>query len=58
MTAVKMTLTVHYPDEYPDVLPDLSLTAAEGEIGDDEVTGLLKELHSVVRQSSASVVTE
>jgi len=51
-----MTLSVHYPDEYPDVLPDLSLTAAEGEIDDDEVTDLLKELHSVVRQSPTSAV--
>lgn len=46
---MKLTLHVHYTDDYPDVLPDLSLTAVEGEIEDEELETLLEELKTVVR---------
>ena len=49
IAAVKLALDVTYPDEYPDVLPELSLETLDGELDEDEVDALLKELHAVVR---------
>lgn len=46
---VKLTLDVQYPDDYPDVLPELSLELTEGEVDDEEIEQLLGELRSVVR---------
>lgn len=46
--AVKLTLDVRYPDDYPDVLPELSLEPVEGEVDDGEIDHLLGELRSVV----------
>lgn len=46
--AVKLTLYVRYPDDYPDVLPELSIEAVEGEVDDGEIDHLLNELRSVV----------
>lgn len=36
-------------DDYPDILPELSLNAVEGEVDSNEVTELLGELRTVVR---------
>ncbi|KAF7338316.1 RWD-domain-containing protein [Mycena venus] len=51
---LKLTLEVQYPPEYPDVLPDMSLHAieGEGEIEDSEIDDLLKDLRAVARISS------
>lgn len=46
---VKLTLCVHYTDQYPNVLPELSLRAVEGEADDEELDALLEELRGVVR---------
>ena len=48
---VKLTLEVQYPRQYPDVLPELSLYAieGEGEIEDSEINDLLKDLLAVAR---------
>lgn len=46
---VKLTLCVHYTDQYPTVLPELSLRAVEGEVDDEELDALLEELRGVVR---------
>jgi hypothetical protein len=46
---VKLTLSVHYTDEYPDVLPELYLEAVEGEVEEEELDALLEELRGVVR---------
>jgi hypothetical protein len=39
---------VCYTDGYPDKLPDLSLKAIEGELEDDELDSLLRELRTIV----------
>ncbi|KAJ7343508.1 hypothetical protein DFH08DRAFT_782210 [Mycena albidolilacea] len=51
---LKITLEVQYPPEYPDVLPDLSLSAieGEGEIEDSEIDDLLGGLRAVARTVS------
>ncbi len=50
LTVVKLSLRVHYGASYPDVLPDLSLEAVEGELEDDEVAKLISELNDIVGQ--------
>ncbi|KAF9464676.1 RWD-domain-containing protein [Collybia nuda] len=49
---LKLTLCVHYTDEYPNVLPELSLQPVEGRVDDEEIDGLLKELGGVVRANT------
>jgi hypothetical protein len=46
---VKLTLEVHYPTEYPEVLPELSISPVEGLLEESEQAELLKELSIVVR---------
>jgi len=45
---VKVTLHVQYPDDYPDVLPEMSLACTEGELNDAESKELLKDLKLMV----------
>jgi hypothetical protein len=45
---VKLQLSVHYPDEYPDTLPRLTLQAIEGELEEEEHDALLESLTTVV----------
>lgn len=45
---VKLALDVQYPDEYPEVLPDLSLETLEGSIDEEEIEHLLDELRRMV----------
>ena len=45
---VKLTLSVHYPEGYPDILPELSLDAIDGELEDEEKQKLIEELKAVV----------
>ena len=45
---VKLLLSVHYPDAYPDVLPELKLTAVEGEATDNEIEALTRDLLAIV----------
>jgi hypothetical protein len=46
---VKLLLAVHYPNDYPDGLPDLKLSAIDGEISESELETLVEDLISVVR---------
>ncbi|PPQ79111.1 hypothetical protein CVT24_012786 [Panaeolus cyanescens] len=50
-TSFKVNLCVHYPDTYPDVLPDLSIEHEDESINDKDVKNLLTELRKVVRAS-------
>ena len=45
---VKLALDVTYPENYPDVLPELSLEAIEGELEDTEIEQLMEDLRTVV----------
>lgn len=45
---VKLVLDVRYPDDYPEVLPELTINPSEGDLEDEEVEHLLKELQTVV----------
>ena len=46
---VKLTLTVHFTEDYPDTLPDLSLEAIEGTLNDDELHCLMRDMRTVAR---------
>lgn len=48
---------MHYPNEYPDALPDLSIEATEGELSDHETEELLNGLKAVVRYSLQSILS-
>ncbi|KAG6911509.1 hypothetical protein DXG01_014583 [Tephrocybe rancida] len=48
---LKATLCVHYTDEYPNVLPDLSLKSVDGDIHDKELEAILDELRAVEEES-------
>ncbi|KAG6850230.1 hypothetical protein H0H93_016077 [Arthromyces matolae] len=50
---LKVTLCVHYTDEYPDALPDLSLKPLEGELSEEESESILDDLRSVVRPKAS-----
>ncbi|KAJ6547540.1 ubiquitin-conjugating enzyme/RWD-like protein [Mycena capillaripes] len=56
---LKITLEVQYPPQYPDVLPDLSLHAieGEGEIEDSEIDGLLNDLRAVGEENLGIAMT-
>jgi hypothetical protein len=45
---VNLLLTVYYTDDYPDVLPKLSVELLEGEIDEEEKNGLLDSAQAVV----------
>ncbi|KAK7014883.1 RWD-domain-containing protein [Favolaschia claudopus] len=56
---LKLTLEVQYPPEYPDVLPNLSLHAieGEGEIDDSERDSLLKDLQTMGEENVGIAMT-
>ncbi|KAJ6596868.1 RWD-domain-containing protein [Mycena vulgaris] len=56
---LKITLEVQYPPQYPDVLPELSLHAieGEGEIEDSEISDLLKDLRAVGEENLGIAMT-
>ncbi|KNZ74249.1 RWD domain-containing protein, partial [Termitomyces sp. J132] len=54
---VKVTLCVHYTDEYPEVLPELSLKPVEGEITDQELESILEGLRSVGNDNLGMAMT-
>lgn len=45
---VKLLLSVHYPDAYPDVLPELKLSTVEGDVTDSEIDALVNDLLTIV----------
>ncbi|KAG5715242.1 RWD domain-containing protein [Termitomyces sp. T112] len=54
---LKVTLCVHYTDEYPEVLPELSLKPVEGEITDQELESILEGLRSVGNDNLGMAMT-
>ncbi|KAF7322956.1 RWD-domain-containing protein [Mycena chlorophos] len=56
---LKLTLRVEYTPDYPDVLPQLSLHPVDdgGEIDEDEIALLLKDLHSVAEENLGIAMT-
>ncbi|KAI0695892.1 RWD-domain-containing protein [Cytidiella melzeri] len=54
---VKLTLDVRYPDEYPDVLPELQLEPAEGDFEDEELDRLREELQTVGEENLGMAMT-
>ncbi|KAH9951321.1 RWD-domain-containing protein [Amylocystis lapponica] len=54
---LKLSLEVHFPDEYPDVLPNLSLETVEGSLEDNEVEQLLDELRTVGEENLGMAMT-
>ena len=45
---VTLLLKVHYPQHYPDVIPDLNIAASRGELSNEEVRSLLDRLRTTV----------
>ncbi|KIY50883.1 RWD domain-containing protein [Fistulina hepatica ATCC 64428] len=54
---LKLTLKVHYPHEYPDVVPDLSFDVIEGNLNDSELDGLLQGLKSISEENLGMAMT-
>ncbi|TFK54906.1 RWD-domain-containing protein [Heliocybe sulcata] len=52
-----LKLTVHYPEEYPDVLPDLSLEPAEGDLEEQDIETLLNDLRTVGEENVGMAMT-
>jgi hypothetical protein len=53
---VDLSLTVYYTDDYPDVLPKLSLEPLEGEVDEEEINGLLDGAQAVVSMLACLLV--
>lgn len=47
--AVILTLTLRYPDVYPNALPDFAFESVEGELTQDEEEALLTGMREQVR---------
>ncbi|KAI0957592.1 hypothetical protein AcW1_005934 [Taiwanofungus camphoratus] len=54
---LKLALDVQYPDEYPEVLPDLSLETLEGSIDEEEIEHLLDELRRMGEENLGMAMT-
>jgi len=48
LSPVKLAMTVHYTDGYPDELPELSLQLIDGEVDEDDIRALLASAQVVV----------
>ncbi|KAK7054919.1 hypothetical protein VNI00_003382 [Paramarasmius palmivorus] len=54
---LKVILDVHYPDGYPDTLPELALTCDEGELDDQEVGNLIEEMRKMGEENIGMAMT-
>ncbi|KAL0567428.1 hypothetical protein V5O48_014566 [Marasmius crinis-equi] len=54
---VKVDLHVQYPDDYPDVLPELSLVCSEGELDDEEADELLEDVKKMGEENLGMAMT-
>jgi hypothetical protein len=54
--AVTLRFSVQYPDDYPEVLPEMDLEPIEGEWENDEYNELLGDLKLVVRRVQCCAV--
>ncbi|OBZ75744.1 RWD domain-containing protein 1 [Grifola frondosa] len=52
-----LALEVHYSDEYPDALPDLSLEATSGSLDDEEIAHLIREAQKVGEENLGMAMT-
>jgi hypothetical protein len=46
--SVKLSLGVSYPEDYPNVLPDLSLEPVEGDFSEEDLEALLTDIRTSV----------
>ncbi|KAJ3725981.1 ubiquitin-conjugating enzyme/RWD-like protein [Lentinula raphanica] len=54
---LKLSLHVHYTDDYPDALPDLSLTPLEGDVDQPELDTILHGLTKVGEENLGMAMT-
>ncbi|KAF8228188.1 RWD domain-containing protein [Tricholoma matsutake] len=54
---LRLTLCVHYTEEYPDRVPDMTLRAVEGQVDDQELQSLLLELRKVGTENLGMAMT-
>lgn len=52
-----MTLNVHYVDNYPDTLPDLSIETNDGQLSNEEIDGLLQGMKTVGEENIGMAMT-
>lgn len=45
---MKLSLSVSYPEDYPNVLPDLSLEPVEGDFSEEDLEALLNDMRTSV----------
>ncbi|KAI0306596.1 RWD-domain-containing protein [Multifurca ochricompacta] len=55
--SLRLALTVHYTDNYPDVLPELSLDPIEGEADADEINSLLDSAQALGQENIGMAMT-
>ncbi|EIM89982.1 RWD-domain-containing protein [Stereum hirsutum FP-91666 SS1] len=54
---LKLSLSVQYPDGYPDVIPELTLETLEGELDESETTSLLDGMRAVGEENMGMAMT-
>ncbi|KAF8654188.1 hypothetical protein AX16_003717 [Volvariella volvacea WC 439] len=54
---LRLSLFVHYTDQYPDILPELKLEAVEGDLEDSEKDDLLKQLNEIGQENIGMAMT-
>jgi len=55
--SLKLALIVHYTDNYPDELPNLSLEPLEGEVDEEELNDLLDSARAVGQENIGMAMT-
>lgn len=55
--SLSFAMTVHYPDSYPDELPELSLQPIDGEVDEDEIKTLLASAQAVGQENIGMAMT-
>ncbi|KAJ2916017.1 hypothetical protein MD484_g4383, partial [Candolleomyces efflorescens] len=54
---IKLLLSVQYPDAYPDVLPELSLTVVDGDLSEKEIDALIRDLLAIGEENLGMAMT-
>ncbi|ESK96950.1 rwd domain protein [Moniliophthora roreri MCA 2997] len=54
---LKVALSVHYPDDYPDILPETALTCDEGELDGEEIETLVEEMKKMGEENVGMAMT-
>ncbi|KAH9180528.1 RWD-domain-containing protein [Lactarius sanguifluus] len=55
--SLKLAMTVHYTDSYPDELPELSLQLIDGEVDEDDIRALLASARAVGQENIGMAMT-